>query len=88
MGCNCRKTKKIHDLLAKDTELSSKTDLVNHLGLSWSVGKGYFARTIQGLLVFALLCVIFPIVLVYLLFTYIISGSYSLYIPNFISKRL
>lgn len=75
MGCNCRKTKKVFDAI-NDNDYNGKNL------------KGYIIRSFQGILVFVILFIMFPFILMYLLIVYIISGSNSIYIPKFISKRL
>lgn len=84
MGCNCKRATKIHKLLSPNNNEGKKTNFK----LPWDGAANYFARTFQGLLVFAVLIVLFPLIIVYLLITYILSGSYSIYIPNFLSKRM
>lgn len=79
MGCNCKKTKRIHSLL--NTENGS-----NNISLKGT--GGYISRTFQGIMLFAMLMIVFPLFTLYLMINYIISGSLSVYIPKFFAKYL
>ncbi len=84
MGCNCKRANKMHKLLSPNNNDGKKTTFK----LPWDMTKNYFTRTIQGVLVFVVLTILFPVIIVYLFISYIISGSYSIYIPNFLSRKM
>ena len=85
MGCNCKKAKKIRQILGVDEAENTNKKFFK---FSLTNSKNYLARTFQGLLVFGLTLVIIPIVLLYLMFSFIFNGSTSLKIPNFLANKM
>lgn len=73
MGCKCKRIKKIRNMLTgQGEEVESKT--------------GFIGRLFQSIILMVVLMLILPLAIIYICFSYAITGTFVVQMPNFLKN--